>query len=337
MFSIIFLHNILLNESIFFLKIVYKKDKAISLKEYKIIISGLDNAGKTSILTSFDKRYNFEKKIMELEPTRKVEYHHTEFMGKSVHFWDMGGQDRYRTDYQSNPDFYFADTDLIIFVIDIQDSSRHDSSLQYLNRIMGYFKENNMNTPLVVAFHKNDPKLKDDPEILKNVKDLTERIFKIKELKMLFIQTSIYRIHSIVDLISFAHTVIDDKHLELNELFKKYLDAFNSKSLVLFDKNGIIIGEIYTDSLEYDVYLELMESLKEHIVLLKKMQEKGDYKDDQNFNSIKHDLLSFLHRIRLKNEIFYLSVLIEKSGKQILLDKLSDFIYDLSSILETMI
>ena len=41
----------------------------------KIIVSGLDNAGKTSILTALDKKYDFHKDIVQLKPTIRVEYH----------------------------------------------------------------------------------------------------------------------------------------------------------------------------------------------------------------------------------------------------------------------
>ena len=47
----------------------------------KIIISGLDNAGKTSILTALDKKFDFEKEIMQLKPTVKVEYSASNFLG----------------------------------------------------------------------------------------------------------------------------------------------------------------------------------------------------------------------------------------------------------------
>ena len=47
----------------------------------KIIVSGLDFAGKTSILTALDKKYNFQKEILELKPTIKVDYHKTVFLG----------------------------------------------------------------------------------------------------------------------------------------------------------------------------------------------------------------------------------------------------------------
>ena len=40
----------------------------------KVIIAGLDNAGKTSILTALNKKYDFHKDIISLTPTIRVEY-----------------------------------------------------------------------------------------------------------------------------------------------------------------------------------------------------------------------------------------------------------------------
>ena len=65
-------------------------------KFIKVIIAGLDNAGKTPILTALNKKYNFHKDIISLAPTIRVEYHATEFLKNRVVFWDMGGQEKYR-------------------------------------------------------------------------------------------------------------------------------------------------------------------------------------------------------------------------------------------------
>lgn len=303
----------------------------IDLKDLKIIISGLDNAGKTSILTAFNKRYDFQKEILELAPTRKVEYHHTEFLDTSIHFWDMGGQEKYRTDYISKQDLYFAGTNLLIYVIDIQDDVRYKSSHEYLINILQYFEENNMNVPLIVAFHKFDPNLRDDPKLIKNVRNLTREVFKLEQLTMLFVQTSIYNILSIVHLLSAALSIFDDKHLVLEELFKNYLKDFDSKSLILFDQNGVIISEFYTESMEFDLYLDLMKSIKEHIVVLKKIQEEN-YEYDSDFNPISNQIGSYLRRIKLNGDTFYVSVLVKENAIDTLLGKFSDFLIDLNSV-----
>jgi len=301
------------------------------LDELKIIISGLDNAGKTSILTAFNKRYDFEKEIRELQPTIRVSYQQTKFLGKNIYFWDMGGQEMYRQLYQSKPELYFSDTNLLIFVIDIQDSDRFDSSIEYLHNILQYFDKNKMDVPLIVTFHKFDPELKNDENLIKFARKLTEKLIQIEKLKMLFLQTSIYDILSIVHLISSAFSIFDEKHLKLRELFQNYLKDFDSKSLILFDQNGVIISEFYTDSLDFDLYLELMKTIREHIVTLKKIQiENVEY--DGDFSPINNHLVSYLRRIKLKNDIFYVSVLVEENGIDTLLGKFSDFLIDLNSL-----
>ena len=40
----------------------------------------------------------------------------------------------------------------------------------------------------------------------------------------------------------------------------------------LLDQNGVIISEFYTDLLELELSLKLMNSIKEHLIILKKMQ-----------------------------------------------------------------
>ncbi len=294
------------------------------MEELKIIVSGLDNAGKTSILTAFNKRYDFENEIRELQPTIRVSYQQTKFMGKNIYFWDMGGQEMYRKLYQTKPDLYFSDTNLLIYVIDIQDSDRFDTSIEYLHNILEYFDKNKMDVPLIITFHKFDPELKNDENLIKFARKLTDRLIQIEKLKMLFLQTSIYDILSIVHLISSALSIFDEKQLKLRELFQNYLKNFDSKSLILFDQNGVIISEFYTDSLDFDLYLELMKTIREHIVTLKKIQIE-DIEYDGDFSPINNHLVSYLRRIKLKDDFFYVSALVEENGIDTLLGKFSDF------------
>ena len=308
----------------------------VNLKPIKIIIGGLDFAGKTSILTAFDKRYNFHDEIVELQPTILIDYRTTEFLGKPFIFWDMGGQIRYRELYESKQEMYFSDTDLLIYIIDIQDSSRFEISVGYLKKILKFFKNNEIDVPLIVVFHKFDPELKDDEETTQNMRYLTKEIISIEELKMLFVQTSIYDILSIVQLLSSALSIFDEKQIELKGLFEKYLRNFDCESLMLFDENGVIVSEYYTASLDFKSYLVLMKSIKEHIVLLKKMQEEKT-EQDFDFNSIEKDIVSYLHRIELKGKIFYVSATIKEQAKEDLKNKLPSFLTDLTNILEPIL
>ena len=237
----------------------------------KVVISGLDNAGKTSILTALDKKYDFQKDIVQLKPTIRVEYHKMNFLRNNTIFWDMGGQDQYREIYINYQDVYFDATDLLIYVIDIQDTERFENSLEYLNEILTYFTESKMDVPLIITFHKYDPDLRGNTEILQNIDELRGILLeKYSNFKILFQQTSIYDIISIVQLVSYGLSVFDEKFFELSELLERYLEEFKSQALIVFDRNGIIISEYYSD-IQPEVYVQLLESIKEHLFLLKTM------------------------------------------------------------------
>ena len=244
----------------------------------------------------------------------------------------MGGQEKYRKLYEAKLDVYFDKASLFIYIIDIQDCDRYESSIVYLTTLLSYIEENKLDVPLIVAFHKFDPEFKDDPEITKNVRKLSDKILNLKQLKMLFLQTSVYNIYSIIHLFSSALSIFNDNHLKLKDLCKNYLDDFNGKSLILFDQNGFIISEYYTDSLDHNIYLELLNSTTEHIILLKKIQE-DQAKFNYNFTPISDHSVAYLHKIKFENEIYYVSVLIDEVKKEKLQNQISDFLNELNGVL----
>jgi len=303
----------------------------------KVIISGLDNAGKTSILMALNKKYDFQKDIISLTPTIRVEYQATEFLKNRIVFWDMGGQEKYRKMYQEKQDLYFADTDLLVYIIDIQDTQRIETSLTYLDAILQNFKINKMNVPLIIAFHKFDPEFSRNEGMIEEIESLREHLLKkYPSFKILFQQTSIYDIISIIQLISYGLSVFDEKFFDLSELLEKYLIQFESESLILFDKNGIILSEYYKDNIEPEIYVELIESIKEHLFLLKRMQEES-YETNYALSSIGDELISYLHRIVLENESLFVSVVIQEKLKEPLLEKFSDFMSELIDILKPIL
>lgn len=303
----------------------------------KIIIAGLDNAGKSSILTALNKKYDFHKDIISLTPTIRVEYQATEFLNNRIVFWDMGGQEQYRKLYQEKQELYFADTDLLVYVIDVQDTKRIGTSLAYLDMILHNFKKHKMDVPLIISFHKFDPEYRGNEEMVDKIEELRDIILeKYPSFKILFQQTSIYDIISIVQLISYGLSVFDEKFFELSELLEKYVKELDSKSLLVFDKNGIIISEFYSDIIEPEIYVELLESIKEHLFLLKRMQEES-YETDSTFSTIGDELVSYLHRIKLKEESLFVSVVMKEKLREKFLEKVSDFLSDLTEILKTLL
>jgi signal recognition particle receptor subunit beta len=301
----------------------------------KIIISGLDYAGKTSILTALEKKYDFHKEILELKPTIRIEYHQTTFLGNICYFWDMGGQEKFRELYQKRQEIYFEGSDLLLYVIDIQDKNRFDESLGYLDSILQFFISTNQDVPLIIAFHKYDPEKRGDDEVNNNIVELRDiLLIKYPTFKILFQQTSIFDIISIVQLISYGLSIFDQQFFELSELLEEYLIKFECISLILFDKNGIIISEFYGDNITPDIYIDLLENIKEHLFLLKRMQEE---KTEATIYSMETDIFSYLHKFEVGEETLYLSVLIEEKLKDRFMEIFADFMDDLIPILKSII
>ncbi|XP_071498979.1 ADP-ribosylation factor-like protein 5B [Diadema setosum] len=84
-------------------------------EEHKVIIVGLDNAGKTTILYQI-----LMNEVVHTSPT--IGSNVEEVTWKNIHFlmWDIGGQESLRTAWNT----YYAGTQFIILVIDSTDRER---------------------------------------------------------------------------------------------------------------------------------------------------------------------------------------------------------------------
>ena len=303
----------------------------------KVIISGLDNAGKTSILTALDKKYDFYKDIVSITPTIRIEYKATQFLGNKVVFWDMGGQEQYRQIYMVKRDIYFDNTDLLVYVIDIQDEKRYEQALEYLDMILQYFQSNEIQVPVIVSFHKFDPEIRNDKKILNSIESLKNKILeKYSNFQILFQQTSIFDIISIIQLISYGLSIFDEKFFDLSELLEKYIEIFKCKSLIILDKNGIIISEFYYKVIEPEIYVEFLEAIKENFFILKRMQEES-FEPEFNVINVGDNLISCLHQVKINSESFFVSAIIKEDLKEDFLEKYPEFVDDLTKILSQLV
>ncbi|XP_034238286.1 ADP-ribosylation factor-like protein 2 [Thrips palmi] len=84
-------------------------------KEMRLLMLGLDNAGKTTIL----KRFNGED-IDTISPTLGFNIKTLEHRGYKLNVWDVGGQKSLRSYWRN----YFECTDGLIWVVDSADKRR---------------------------------------------------------------------------------------------------------------------------------------------------------------------------------------------------------------------
>ncbi|MFX1236798.1 MAG: ADP-ribosylation factor-like protein [Promethearchaeota archaeon] len=166
----------------------------------KVVVVGLDNAGKTAILNKFGKRLGIND-LASLKPTKGIQRHNVKSNNMEIVIWDFGGQQEYRKKYIENPDQYFLQLNLLIYVIDIQDSQRFDKSLEYFEQILEIVQFLEEKPYMMIYIHKYDPDLKQDPEILLNVEVLKDRINDLLQKKVNNLEYEIY-LTSIFSLIS---------------------------------------------------------------------------------------------------------------------------------------
>lgn len=96
-------------------------------RELRILILGLDNAGKTTVM----KKVSGED-IHEISPTVGFNINTLEFKSYMLNIWDVGGQKSIRTYWRN----YFEQTDGIIWVVDSVDPWRLEECRDHLKDIL---------------------------------------------------------------------------------------------------------------------------------------------------------------------------------------------------------
>merc|ERR1712187_610590 len=123
---------------------ILKKMKAQE-KEARILMLGLDNAGKTTILKKLS-----EEDISHVMPTQDFNVKSLVHEGFKLNVWDIGGQKTIRP-YWSN---YFESSDALVYVIDSSDARRLEESGNELRELLAEDKLGGV--PLLVYANKQD-------------------------------------------------------------------------------------------------------------------------------------------------------------------------------------
>eukprot|EP01089_Gocevia_fonbrunei_P013520 TRINITY_DN3475_c0_g1_i1.p1 TRINITY_DN3475_c0_g1~~TRINITY_DN3475_c0_g1_i1.p1 ORF type:complete len:196 (-),score=21.17 TRINITY_DN3475_c0_g1_i1:88-675(-) len=127
-------------------------------KEVRILMIGLDAAGKTTCL--------YKLKLGEVVTTiPTIGFNVETVQYKNIHFtvWDIGGGDRVRSLYQH----YYLNTQAIIYVVDSSDRERIGEASAQLQKLL---KENEPKPPVLVLINKQDL-----PNVL-SVAEVTEKL-----------------------------------------------------------------------------------------------------------------------------------------------------------------
>ncbi|KAI3656598.1 hypothetical protein MP638_003025 [Amoeboaphelidium occidentale] len=102
-------------------------NKLFGNKEMRILMLGLDAAGKTTILY----KLKLNQSVTTI-PTVGFNVETVTYKNVKFNVWDVGGQDKIRPLWRH----YYTGTQALIFVVDSQDRERIDEARQELHRIL---------------------------------------------------------------------------------------------------------------------------------------------------------------------------------------------------------
>ncbi|RLI63688.1 MAG: hypothetical protein DRO88_09280, partial [Promethearchaeia archaeon] len=167
----------------------------------------------------------------------------TNILGYELVAFDFGGQSQYRDTYFEKADMYFTGTDMMIYIIDIQDPDRYEESLEYYQKILDTLEKNDLIIPILVVFSKMDPDIANDEDLNQKRLKLMESFEQMSsKFDIGFAISSIYERNSIENLFSLALKKISTSGGVIQELLKVYVKDINARACVLISSTGLVFG-----------------------------------------------------------------------------------------------
>lgn len=120
-------------------------NKLFGIESVRIVIIGLDAAGKTTVLYKLKLG-----EVVHTIPTIGFNVERVEHKNLDFQVWDIGGQDKIRPLWRH----YYENTDAVIFVVDSNDSERITMARDELEKTMAF--EELRNAALLVFANKQD-------------------------------------------------------------------------------------------------------------------------------------------------------------------------------------
>ncbi|MHA1265071.1 MAG: ADP-ribosylation factor-like protein [Candidatus Helarchaeota archaeon] len=259
---------------------------------FKILLMGLDYAGKTSILLTLAGDYEPAK----IKPTMGADRSEINVLGFPIIRWDLGGQEQYRQNYLQKRSRILDDTDLLFFVVDITDKARYKEALMYYIDILNYFQEVGLMPEIVILIHKADPEFFKTPDCKDAIKELIT-LFKNKsqDFDVQFFITSIFNRKSLFD--AFSHSILQliPKLNALDTMLQTFIVDAELDAALLFDENFFIVGNAYKPATK-EVVLQAINGIYFLFEDLIRVREAG-YELELNLRKIEQsNELQFLFR-----------------------------------------
>jgi len=277
-------------------------------RQIKILMTGLDRAGKTSFLHAVKKRYSEIIKTLPTKGIARSEEKIFEEQNSIISLWDLGGQKKYRDRFLEQKKVYLYNVDLLFYFIDIQDTERISETIELFGTVINSLIELEEFPPIVVCLNKFDPDLKNAKDIKKNIKTVDEKIKEISERFFVKIfQTSIFDHWSVVSAYSFGLSQLSPNRELFENQLKHFAKKISSDAILLLNENGIILSNFSKSGISEKVF----EISAPHFQTL--------YKTFKEFKLLKQDFLISSGITSESKKIIFKRIPVEKYNLYLLL------------------
>jgi Ras-related GTP-binding protein A/B len=224
----------------------------------KILLMGLGNAGKTCIFERiFERKKPWE--LLHSSATKGISYRNYEISSsfKPV-IWDLGGQADYRKTYHDQlTDQIFSKANLLLYVVDVSDSTKYDESAQELLWAATMLKSHNNNAKIYVFLHKIDT-IQDKQAVVQTINDLFQRVIKVP---MRFFRSSIFD-ESLFWAWSEIIQELYPKSTFLRTILKQAKAMENVDEILLIEKTtGLTVASTLSEESEEEVLIGMVSLL----------------------------------------------------------------------------
>jgi len=284
------------------------KDPFSLKRQIKILMTGLDRAGKTSFLHAVRKRYSEIIKTLPTKGVARSEEKIFEEQNSTISVWDLGGQKTYREKFLEQRNVYLYNVDLLFYFIDVQDFSRTNDSIELFRNIIESLVELEEFPPIVVCLNKCDPDIKKSKDIRANINKIIEKINEISERFFVKIfETSIFAGFSLISAYSYGLSQLSPNRELFENQLKHFAKKINSDAILLLNENGIILSNFS----EIGISEKVFEISAPHFQTL--------YKTFKEFKLLKQDFLISSGITAESKKIIFKRIIVEKYNLYLLM------------------
>lgn len=211
-------------------------------KKTKLIIAGIQNVGKSSILKVLDRDF---VQLHSLKPTQGVERSTFNLLGMEFVRWDLGGQSHLRENHLARRDYIFSNVSMLVYVVDIQDDRWVDETLEYFDKIAAVLKEVETRPFVAVLFHKYDPDLRKDKALADRMQKYVDAFDAYKsDFDVDYYTTSIYDRPGLVNVFSYMLRKKIVHRDVLEEELRKIQEKTGAPVLYVTDSIPFVLGQV---------------------------------------------------------------------------------------------